>query len=312
MSLEQKIRRGKLSRRDFIRLGLGGITALGLGISQACKKKSPFTPKPPKPQIPVSLNFEVYNHTQGPTGVSFTKTYMSGDQVTINIQDLIKEYGISIVNKERIAVRQEKFGELIGFSNNKEVIFTAPNQNKNYDIYLFNASNNAPYECMDEQNANLYLNKRNYVVYRKDFDGQDDGPEIIWKNAIDPLKRILNPDWAPFRYGSIKRKPKPNDGVGDFSYGFGAYGGWDGAHAGSWITVNWHKYPGSILFLTNIAIEELFENITCTQNICGNPSSHYTSRNGEWTPIGIDLVTYVFVKDEAPVSTSTGLSIGFW
>ena len=55
MSLEQKIRKGKLSRRDFIKLGLGGIASLGLGL-QACK--NPVGPEPPEPAY---YNIKVVN-----------------------------------------------------------------------------------------------------------------------------------------------------------------------------------------------------------------------------------------------------------
>jgi hypothetical protein len=295
-SLEKKIikeiKEGKMPRREFLEYMGKGALALGTGAATGLLggcKKNPIIPPTP---TPVTLNFEVYNHTQGFL-TNFTRNTMSGEPVTVKISEL----GVTGVDDKRIVIRHDNFGNRVASNLTiGETSFYAPGQNKDYDVFLFNNSNNAPYQCMDDKNSSLYLNKRNYVVYRADRDGQT-CPEEIWENAIEPLNTILDPDWASFRYGSILRKPAPNDGKGDFSYGFGSEGGWDGAHAGSWITVNWNKNPGKIIGLTSVAIAELFENITRTQNIC-NASFDYANM-GEWREPTKDLITYVFVKDSA-------------
>lgn len=262
----------------------------------ACKK----TPTEPDPTpTPVTIAFDIYNHTQGFLN-SYTKSAMTEDTITVTMQELINTYGASGIDPDRLVIRQRGFGAVVGpYSNTGETSFTAATDKTSLDIFLFNASNNAPYNCMEEEDSLLHLGKRDYVVYRQDFDGQDDGPEIIWQNAIDPLNQILKPNGIPYTYGSIQRKPKPNDGTGDFSYGFDDCYGADGYHDvyNNRIAVNWDKNNGAIIFNTNIAIEELFEIITWTDNICGAPSNRIVSSNGTWTEQGKDLITYVFVKE---------------
>jgi hypothetical protein len=158
---------------------------------------------------------------------------------------------------------------------------------------------------MDEQNSHLYKDKRDYVVYRKDFDGQT-GPERVWggqplpeiggePGVLDQLNKALKPNQVPFRYGSITRQP--NASSGDFSYGYADCYGADGWHAGSWIGVNYKKLGGNIKRSVAIGLEEAFENITCTQNIGGWPSSWFIQHWGVLTQEGKDLFTYIFVKE---------------
>jgi len=127
MSLDEKLRTGSLSRREFLELGALGIGALALG---QCKASSPTMPEPP---VPVTLNFEVYNHTQG-YRTSFSKTVMSGEQVIIRVGEL----KVDDVDPQRIAVREDGFGRLVRFSNTGEASFAAPKQSTNYDVILFN------------------------------------------------------------------------------------------------------------------------------------------------------------------------------
>ena len=296
-SLDKIIIEGRMPRREFLKKAGTGLLGLGTGVSMGsllnCSKSNTTTPEIP---TPVTLNFKVYNHTKG-LQTNFTKTPNSGEAVTIKIADL----NVSGVDDKRIVIRNDNFGKWVASNlTNGEATFKAPGQRTDYDVFLFNNSNNAPYQCMDDKNSSLYLNKRNHIVYRADRDGQTGGPtggEEIWINAIEPLNTILDPDWAPFKYGTIQRKPAPNDGKGDFSYGFGSYKGADGAHAGPWITVNYDKNPGKIIGLTSVAIAELFENITHTDNIC-NASFDYANM-GKWREPTKDLIRYVFIKDPA-------------
>jgi hypothetical protein len=94
-----------------------------------------------------------------------------------------------------------------------------------------------------------------YVAYRVDRDGQT-GPESIWENAIEPLNTILNPEWAPFSYGSIERRPGPYEYPGAFSYGFGDCQGEMGKIISSHILLDWKKYPGENRSLTTVAIDQ--------------------------------------------------------
>ena len=272
---------------------LGGIILAGyVGIGVGCK--SPTTPEPPKP-VQVTLQFDVYNHTQGSRG-SFTKTAMSGDNIVVRVNEL----NVNDVDPQRIAIREDNFGNLVRFSNAGEASFTAPKQDMSYDVILFNSTNNAPYQWMDDKNSKLAHSTKNLTVYRKDFDGQT-GPEKVWGGefipeigaygVFDQLNQALDQGWV--KWGYINRQPTATSG--NFSYGYGAYGGWDGAHAGSWITVNIVKL-GIIQGCVAVGLEEAFENITATQNIGGKPSSMTIQHWGVLNPVGKDLFAYAFAK----------------
>jgi ribosomal protein L30/L7E len=167
----------------------------------------------------------------------------------------------------------------------------------NYDIILFNSTNNAPYQWMDDQSSQLRFKKRNHVVYRKDRDGVT-GPESVWDSVFDQLNSALSLGWV--NWGNINRQPTATSG--DFSYGYGIciFGGGraDGLHGGSFILVdvNWASDPTAP---TAIGLSEAFENICSVQNIGGNPSSMTIQYRGVLKPVGKDLFAYAFAKDSA-------------
>jgi hypothetical protein len=109
--------------------------------------------------------------------------------------------------------------------------------------------------------------------------------------VFDQLNQALDQGWV--KWGYINRQPTATSG--NFSYGYAAYGGWDGAHAGSWITVNIVKI-GIIQGCVGVGLEEAFENITGTQNIGGKPSSMTIQHWGVLNSVGKDLFAYVFAK----------------
>ena len=252
MSLDERVRQGRMGRRDFLEIAARTAGIISIGsiplINSACKN-SPAGPELP---VPVTLQFDVYNHLQG-YRASFTRNTTSGQNVNIKIS----ECGANDVDSERIAVRQDNFGKLEVFSRTGEAAFTAPRQNLNYDVILFNSTNNAPYQRMDDQNSQLYKNKRNYTVYRKDFDGQT-GPEDVWENVFDQLNSALDLGWV--KWGSISRQSS-----GDFSYGYGNSYDNAGWHAGNWITIN-PKQCSNELVMIMVGFEEAFENICNVDN----------------------------------------------
>jgi len=282
-TLEQKIK-----RRDFFEIAARAAGAIAIGsipiINAACGKKD----SPEGPAVPVTLQFEVYNLTEG-YRTSFARNIMSGQNVNIKISDL----RYNDVDSHRIAVREKNMGPLANFSATGEANFTAPGQNMNYDVILFNASNNAHYQWMDDQNSGLYMSKRNYAVFRRDFDGQT-GPEEVWANVFYQLNAALDLGWV--KLGSIYRQPSS----GDFSYGYGDSFGHAGVHAGAYITVNSKIGPDEGA-MTTIGLAEAFENICKVQNIGGDSSWHIICPNldGVLNHVGRDLFAYVFAKDSA-------------
>jgi hypothetical protein len=287
MSLDDKI-----PRRSFLKKGLitlGSIALAGyIGLGTGCKKHD----DPIIPPGPVTLQFDVYNHTQGYRG-QFSKTVLSESQLIIKVNEL----GVSDVDPQRIAVRQDNFGKLEVFSSAGEAVFTAPKQNMNYDIILFNSTNNAPYQWMDDQSSQLRFKKRNHVVYRKDRDGVT-GPESVWDSVFDQLNSALSLGWV--NWGNVNRQPSATSG--DFSYGYGIciFGGGrvDGLHGGSFILVD-PEMCQEEMSRRSVGLEEAFENICRVDNIGGMPSLMTIQKWGVLLPRGKDLFAYVFAKDSA-------------
>jgi hypothetical protein len=296
MSLEEKT---KIPRRSFLKKGLitlGSIALAGyIGLGTGCKKHD----DPIIPPGPVTLQFDVYNHTQGYRS-QFSKTVLSESQLIIKVNEL----GVSDVDPQRIAVRQDNFGKLEAFSSAGEAVFTAPKQNMNYDIILFNQlgtdslGRQVSYSWMDEQNSKLYLGKRNYIVYRKDRDGVT-GPEDVWESVFDQLNSALDLGWV--NWGYVNRQPSATSG--DFSYGYGIciVNGMrgDGLHGGSFILVDPEMNHNSPVGMTAVGLSEAFENICSVNNIGGNPSSMAIQKWGVLNQTGKDLFAYAFATDSA-------------
>ena len=142
---------------------------------------------------------------------------------------------------------------------------------------------------MDDFNSHLYKDKRDYIVYRKDFDSQT-GPEDVWANVFDQLNSALDVGFV--RWGSISRQTS-----GDFSYGFGNSNGNAGWHEGRWITIN--NLEGNVLVMTMVGLEEAFENICQVDNIGGHSSLMTIQTGGVFNPVGKDLFDYIFAKDSS-------------
>jgi hypothetical protein len=278
-----------MPKRSYVKKAvstLGSLALTGyLGIMSSACKGSPTTPEPPP--TPVTLNFEVYNHIKGYKN-NFSKTTMSGDQVIIKVAEL----GVNDVDQQRIAIKEDGFGRLVRFSNIGEASFYAPKQSMNYDIVLFNAYPGVNYNWMDEKNSKLYQGKHSYTVCRKDYDGQT-GPEEPWQEAFDQHNQALILGWI--QWGYINRQP--NAGSGDFSYGYGYCFGHMGIHQGYRVLIE--QSLGGIGPLT-IANEEIFENITCVDDIGGGAGSWekivaYTT--GKLNEVGKHLFADVFAKE---------------
>lgn len=70
---------------------------------------------------------------------------MSSDNwVTIRISELV----VSGVDNKRIVITEDNFGKRVASNNTigEASIWKAPEKNRNFDIFLFNTSNNAPYD----------------------------------------------------------------------------------------------------------------------------------------------------------------------
>jgi len=253
-----------------------------------CKKT------PTEPAVPVILSFEVFNHTQG-SQRSFTDSVMSEDSVTININEL----GVSGVDDRRIALYHDDFSKKIAFSTTGQISFEAPRQDTSYDVVLFNAlpvnifGDQISYQWMDDQGVGLYDNKRDFIVFRRDYDGVT-GPEEPWKTVFDELNSALELNGR--KWGSITSSNEE----GDFSYGYAicvdSQGSrQDGLHEGYRIVID-HERLNLDKQRCAVGLEVAFENITMTEDIGGSPSLMTIQHGGQLRQEGKDLFAYVFIK----------------
>lgn len=296
--LEQKIRKGGMTRRDFLKLSgryAGGLgIAAGTGLLAGCNKKNgnPIGPTNPRYRL------NIYNHTQG-----FLRTYDTGNlsgEFSIRITDL----GVSGVDEYRWAARDPGFGALRASGKDGTIRLAMPGTETEYDLFLFNTSNEAPYQWMDEQNANFFGGSHDLIVYRKDFDGQT-GPQRVWTGdnlsdygipaggVFPQLNQALKPGGVPFTYGQIHAYTEEVDGA-RFTYGYGDSEGADGYHYETAITVNAESpnFIGAPGAMVSVGLEEAFENITKTDNIGGHSSLVTIQTEGIFNDKAIDLFTY--------------------
>ena len=291
-------------RKTLENIVKGIIFVGGTAYTWRCKGNT-TGPEVPEPPVPVTLNFDIYNHMTGYIKNHSTINAMSGDPFTIRMSDL----GVSGVDEQRLALYTEGFRSNQGFSNTGELTLTAPKQSTNYHIVLFNMIPRLNYNWMDSPiNSKLYKNKRDYVVYRKDYDGQPKkwnynfDQEKPWRVAFNQHNQALDRGWI--KWGSFTRKPAPNDEQGDFSYGYGYCYGHMGIHAGSRVLVDADILTvyGAFLLVAN---EEIFENATCEDDIGGGAGSWekmVDNTTGNLNNVGEHLLAYAFAKDGAPIS----------
>jgi len=296
-----------LNRRSFIRGS--AITGAALAASTflaGCKgatEPENITP------VPVDLQFDVYNHTQGFL-TSFTKTgIMSGTKLTLYPSTIVYEHGLQHVDNSRIALRQDNFGSLIQYARGGGAQLEVPRANKSYDIFLFNDSAVEFYNWKDDLSARwnnwaMMYTKNHLTFFRADRDditgeervwGGELLPEIGDYGVFDQINNALKPVWAPFRYGLLDRRPDLTNG--DCSYGFGAANGsefWSTAHM--FVVVN----PG---LLTTVAQQvaggfaAILESLMGWNNLGNYVTYQPIQSNGVLNQVGKDFFAYMFVRD---------------
>jgi len=311
----------KLGRRKFLELaGKGGVGAALASASLAtipflssCKGETPTGPSPTS--RPVTLQFDVYNHTQGPVANFVKDNVMSSTNLSLSVASLIADYGISNVDAVRIALRKDNFGTFVKYSNTGMLDFTVPDKSTNYDIFLFNNSGmmGSLYDWMESQRWPVKLlespNLPNlFTVYRKDFDGQT-GEERVWGGqflpeigdygVFDQLNNVLSPPWASFRYGGFNRKP---DGTsGEFGYGFGNSYGHEASPAYYSITVNSQRVP-DLPGQVARGMAMVLERIVGWNELGGQETYKTIQSGGVLHQLGKDITAYFFVSSPLTVN----------
>jgi len=299
-------------RKNYVKnTVIAGLTIASLITGMKCS--NPTTPDIPVSPVPVTLQFDVYNHTQG-LQASFTKNNVTSEtSVILNIADIMSTYGVTGVDNRRIAIRQGNFGGLIVFSRTGEASFTAPRQNTDYDIYLMNTSGmtkNRHYQKVDDwidKGAGILGVPRNASWHREDRDGYT-GKKSIITSAVSQLNNAINYSWA--KYGSLNKVGSN----GDFGVGYGYCNNWAGMHSSDWAGVNpdnCFNERGQL----KVFLAEIFELTTRTDDLDGISTYGLICNRstGNLNEIGRELFAYVYVKDSktAGSGSKNRFSIGF-
>jgi hypothetical protein len=307
---DKKLEKKIMNRRTFLeqagKVGAGAIMA-SIPVINSCKDKGPNQPEPP---VPITLDFKVYNHTQGLQTEFSEKNVVSGTKRNLSVSDIISKYGVKNVDEKRIALRKANFGSLIQYSNTGLVEFEVPNQNTYYDVFLLDAAASALYEWMET--ANYYSLRLQYpstfTAFRRDLDSQT-GEERVWGGefipeignygVFDQYNELLHPNWANFTYGSFNRKPDGTSGT--FSYGFGNCGGEEysvGIYSDKeGVVINPNKVSniaGQVSRGLGVVLELILGQYT--SGIGGQEAYETISSNGNLTPLGKSLIAYLFVS----------------
>lgn len=258
----------------------------------ACQKKTQDKISVSEPSVSVNLSFDVYNHTQGYL-TKFEETLKSGERVTLRISD----FGVEGVDDNRIVIREERFGLRIAYGQTGKAIFEAPNENRNYTIYLMNASNGTDYRIVDtwiNSNEGVLEYAPPIMWYRKDRNDYR-GPDDVIQDAVNQLNGALDYSWA--KYGRLQRVgQRKND---SFGVGYGFCRNQFGWHSPYWAGVNPDHCPTEKSRLETF-LEEIFELITRLNDIGGEDTAGLITdpNTGNLNGVGKDLLAYVFVKDE--------------
>lgn len=257
-----------------------------------CREESQNSIQNPEPSVPVTLYFDVYNHTQGFLK-SFEKNLRSDEDLTIRIMDL----SIDGVDEERIVIRKERFGEWVAASKTGEVTYKAPDSNQKFTIYVMNASSGADYKKVDtwiEANQGI-LEYTPHMKWRREDRNGFEGPEDVIEDAFDQMNQALDYSWA--KYGSFQRTYQKKES--HFGIGYGFCRNQFGWHSPYWAGVN-PEHCGTYEARLSTFLEELFELVTRLDDIDGKDTAGMITDadTGEFNDIGRDLLAYVFIKDK--------------
>jgi hypothetical protein len=217
----------------------------------------------------------------------------SGQKVVLKIRDLEVEG----VDEDRIVIREGRFGPLTAFSKTKTAIFEAPVEDRQYTIYLMNASCGADYRAVDTWvgvNEGILEYPSPLQWFREDRDGYQ-GPEGVIQEAVNLLNDALSYSWAT--YGSLLRIERRTNG--SFGVGYGYCRNQFGWHNPYWAGIN-PEYCTTAEAQLATFLEELFELVTRLNDIGSKDTASLITdpESGRLNEKGKDLFAYVFVKDE--------------
>jgi hypothetical protein len=263
-----------------------------LFVFHGCNEKSHSETSYQKPLSQVTLSFDVFNHTQGYL-TSMKRNIESGRQVVLEIADM----EVQGVDETRMVIREGRIGSLTAFTKTGSAEFEAPAEDRQYTIYLMNASHGADYRVVDTwigENEGILEYAPPLKWYREDRDGYN-GPEDVIKDAVDLMNEALSYSWAT--YGSLRRIERRTNG--SFGVGYGYCRNQFGWHNLYWAGVN-PEYCDTSEERLSTFLEELFELISRLNDIGGKDTASLITDpvSGRLNEMGKDLLAYIFVKDE--------------
>jgi hypothetical protein len=253
------------------------------------------------------MTFTVYNHTAGRLG-QWTAARQSGTSVTLLIDalgEVVDDDGNTVqppiavdsADGKRFVLRTGatggRTGDLVAASTTGQITFTVPYVAKQaYDVFVMNALNGADYSLL----AGSYLTYSRAVTVSRGADtGGATGPDSLVDTFAREFDRALALPWM--RYGQVTRTgangeifvtyTAPNAGA-CISY----------TRAKGMLYINPDVCSAASVDLEALALENGFEMFVGLRDIFGADSSAAIDQGTrQLTPIGRDLLTYVFLKD---------------
>lgn len=286
-------------------IGAVAMTAY-LAVMGAGCKKSPSGPDSP---VPLNINIEIYNHTQGQRGAA-NMNVTSGDSIQADIsipgqvkldnlsdaaEGIIVSLSAADTELQRMVVRENKTGRWLTYTTNSSTgVFPVRKEAETYTIYLMNANPNyykIDYCVLKDGGRLEYAPHAKWK--RQDRDGFT-GPAGPINDTISQLNAALNP--FGIRYGSFTEVSSN----ADFGVGYGYCSGYAGIHSSTlnWAGVNPDNSPTYQRRL-QVLTTEIFELATLTAKLYDGivTAPLITNPDGTLNQTGIDLLCYIWVKD---------------
>jgi hypothetical protein len=257
------------------------------------------------PAVDTTLVFTVYNHTRGVLG-RWTATRSSGTSVTLDITALgevddengnvvVPPIPLDTVDSKRMVVRTAASGGLTGAWVASTIVgtlnFTVPYVDRQaYDIFLMNAVNGADYTAVDSG----FLSFPRSALVSRGADAGTTGPDALVTQLAQELDRTVALPWM--RYGRVARTAATGDVVVSYL----------APNAGACVTftrtkgaiyANPDACTTSAQNLTSMMLLGGYEMFSGLHAIGGDSSSLLDTGTMRFTPIGFDLLAYIYLKD---------------
>jgi hypothetical protein len=293
MTLDERLRNGQMTRREFFKLGgkglavgAAGMAGLSIVSTIGCNKS------PAGPDIPVETDFiiNVYNHMKGLDHTTSKKGYTNS-----KIQIYFSDLGIGGVSAQYLAARKPNMGARLATTTNGVLNIPTTNETT-IDVYCFSYDGGAQESHFQEimGQGPVLVNGRNGNWYRKNFDGRTPNNEYQnnFKTVFNDLNNAL---MNPFSVGSTS-----SQGGTVWSYGCRYLSAGDGnkSYTDHWVCVDdisLHSNPSEI---QRVMMAEMWEALPRIDNIGGGPSQMLICNGDRLNSIGVNLIRFAYIMAE--------------